>query len=171
LGGDDSTALGGLVGQNLGAISRCRAETSASGVRLVGGLLGSLWSGVVTNSYATGTVTGEYLVGGLAGYRHFAEIVDCYATTKVSTEGDGGSLGGLVGYDGGDWQRDKIRSSFWDIEASGVFVSAGGRGVTTTAMQDANTYLAAGWDFDEISMICEGRGYPHLQWEGVRCAE
>jgi len=25
------------------------------------------------------------------------------------------------------------------------------------------------WDFDTVWMICEGRDYPRLQWEGIAC--
>ena len=28
-----------------------------------------------------------------------------------------------------------------------------------------------GWDFENVWMICEGRDYPRLRWEGVRCEE
>ncbi len=38
-------------------------------------------------------------------------------------------------------------------------------------MQTAAPFLAAGWDFDTIWTICEGKDYPRLRWEGVECGE
>jgi len=46
-------------------------------------------------------------------------------------------------------------------------------------MQNAATFLNAGWDFvgesengtDDIWMICEGKYYPRLQWEQIQCEE
>jgi hypothetical protein len=39
------------------------------------------------------------------------------------------------------------------------------------ARVDGYDYVAplAGWDFDQIWMICEGQDYPHLLWEKVAC--
>jgi len=58
-------------------------------------------------------------------------------------------VGGLVGLVG--WWSGIITSSFWDMETSGQTTGDAGTGLTTTEMQDINTYLNAGWDFvDEI---------------------
>jgi len=54
-----------------------------------------------------------------------------------------------------------------------------GRGRSTAQMQNAATFLNAGWDFvgesengtDDIWMICEGKYYPRLQWEQIQCEE
>jgi hypothetical protein len=62
-------------------------------------------------------------------------------------------------------------SGFWDVETSGKTTSRGGTGKTTTEMQTASTFLDAGWDFDDIWMICEGVDYPRLQWQNIKCVE
>jgi hypothetical protein len=36
---------------------------------------------------------------------------------------------------------------------------------------DRHALLAAGWDFDTIWTICEGKDYPRLGWEGIECGE
>jgi len=60
----------------------------------IGGLVGRL-KGTVSDSYATGDVTGAGTVGGLAGYCRYCEIVDSFASGVVS--GDD-LVGGLVGH-------------------------------------------------------------------------
>jgi hypothetical protein len=91
--------------------------------------------------------------------------VDCYCVGPV-----GGAVGGLVG--GG---RAGIKASFWDTEASGVAKGGGGTGLTTAQMQDAATFLAAGWDWVGSGngmvdpwFIPEGGGYP-TRLAPVRC--
>jgi len=45
-----------------------------------------------------------------------------------------------------------------------------GTGLTTDQMQDQEVFQNAGWDFNQLWMICEG-DYPRLQWEAVDCNE
>jgi hypothetical protein len=59
------------------------------------------------------------------------------------------------------------------MDSSGQSAGAGGTGLTTDLMQDAGTYLCAGWDFvdekyngtEETWWIHEGLDYPRLWWE------
>ena len=39
-----------------------------------------------------------------------------------------------------------VASSFWDMETSGLSISDGGTGLSSTQMQDISTYRNAGWD-------------------------
>ena len=87
-----SRAVGGLVGRNTGQISRSYAASSVSGSREVGGLAGYT-GGKVFASYATGAVSGTDHVGGLVGRSGI--IIASYASGSVSTVENGG---GLVGY-------------------------------------------------------------------------
>ena len=138
----------------------------------VGGLVGFSTQGAVTNCFATGTVTACedcYYLGGLVGlaadWGRFSTITNCYATGSVTC---GNSLyqGGLVG-----WGRpSQVRYSFWDMETSGLGWSAGGTGLSTAEIQDANTFLTAGWDWigesvngtSDLWQTPDGRGYPIL---------
>jgi hypothetical protein len=36
-------------------------------------------------------------------------------------------------------------------------------------MYSGNTFRNAGWDFAQTWTICEGKGYPRLQWEAAEC--
>jgi hypothetical protein len=92
--------VGGLVGNNLGAISNSYVTGSVSATApQVGGLAGGN-SGQISNSYSTATVsntTGSQS-GGLVGYNSTGAISNSYATGNVSSTG--GAVGGLVGQNG-----------------------------------------------------------------------
>jgi hypothetical protein len=92
--------VGGLVGVNGGALSRCYATGTVSGTYDVGGLVGSTEEGTVTQCYTTGAVSGTQRVGGLVGhtgeyYLRPSTVTRCYSTSEVS--GDS-YVGGLVGW-------------------------------------------------------------------------
>jgi hypothetical protein len=89
-------SVGGLVGENDGAISNCYSSGSVSGDGVVGGLVGYNDS-TITDCYSTGSVTGDWRVGGLVGYND-STITDCYSTGSVASVGQ---VGGLVGDNGG----------------------------------------------------------------------
>ena len=100
--------VGGLIGENRGAIINSYAKNKVSGSRIqVGGLVGLNHSGTIRNSYANGDVTStamNYVVGGLVGEITTGTILNTYATGVV-TGGTGGesigmaaTAGGLVGH-------------------------------------------------------------------------
>ncbi len=99
---EGSEFVGGLVGasQNFTAISLASASGDVSGSGdTVGGLIGALFEGTLSRSYATGNVSGGSLVGGLVGANGYASgdgtIDQSFATGNVT--GSGYGLGGLVG--------------------------------------------------------------------------
>ena len=148
-------AVGGLIGSNQVPIQHCYAAVRVSGILLVGGLIGAHESNGVHSSFATGAVSGATSVGGLVGanweliqasYATGAVsgegsrtsffcgeggvgslvghacgglVVDSYATGRVSAAR---AAGGLVGSKSG---QPTIRSSYWDIETSGLAVGVG----------------------------------------------
>jgi len=177
-------AVGGLVGHNDGAVTRCYCTGALNGTAVndpdayplgVGGLVGYN-GGTITDSYAVGTVTGYDGVGGLVGSNGwewalgFAEgrISNCYSAGRVTGKA---SAGGLVGA----LVNGESHECFWDTQTSGRMESAGGTGKTTAQMQTAGTFLSAGWDFagetgngtEDIWWIFDGRDYPRLSWERV----
>jgi hypothetical protein len=156
-----NSSIGGLVGRNMGVISDCYVSGDIGGcgpltAQSVGGLVG--WnSGTIINSYATDVVKGMDSVGGLVGSNNNGTITYCYSTGKISGNG---SLGGLVGQS----SSGSISSCFWDIQTSGLSISAGGTGLTTEQMKDTNTYLSAGWDLMNNWWIPDN-DYPWLRWQ------
>ena len=184
--------IGGLVGDNSGAVIRCNSTGAVSGGSHVGGLAGGN-SGSITMSYSTAVVSGYFILGGLVG-RSDGSITTSYSTGDVSGDENVGGLvcgnlgsisnsystGKVVAYDaysGGfvAGNSGSITSSFWDIEASWITTSDGGIGKTTNEMQTASTFLEAGWDFvdeaengtEDIWWIDEGQDYPRLWWEAA----
>jgi hypothetical protein len=169
-GSDQVDGMGGLVGYNYyGTISACRAAaavTDDGACQELGGLVGRDYSGHIQDSYAWGSVrapSGTY-VGGLVGYAREGEIECCYAATPLA---GAKSLGGLVAYS----NQAKITAGCWDTQVSGQLAGAAGMGLTTAQMQTRQSFASLGWDFADTWMICEGRDYPRLRWEGVECSE
>lgn len=161
--------IGGLVGNNdSGMITSSYSTGIVSGDRYVGGLVGNNWLDTITSSYSTGFVTGNDRVGGLVGSNTlYGKIISSYSTGAVNGSSD---VGGLVGYN----NMATITTSFWDIEASELDVSAGGTGLTTLEMMDEDTFLNAGWDFidetvngSEDTWTMPEFDYPRLTWEFV----
>ena len=160
---DGRDCIGGLVGGNNGGdVQWCYSNGTVSGVRSVGGLVG--WSyGAVSACYSTSAVSGDRSVGGLMG-ANYGSALNCYSTAVVRGSGQG--FGGLVGSGG----AERVAASFWDIEVSGLTMSAGGAGLATAQMQTASTFIDADWDFvdetangtEDIWWIVEGQDYPRL---------
>ena len=61
----------------------------------VGGLVGDLIEGTVSNSYATGNVSGNSEIGGIVGNSRYGTIINSYATSSIS--GSSNNVGGLLG--------------------------------------------------------------------------
>jgi len=158
VGGSD--LVGGLVGTNWDKIQMSYSTGTVTGDYAVGGLAGeNFGSGdfgtyaSITTSSSSCTVSGTAnYIGGLVG-SNSSNITASYSIGSVS--GPDQTVGGLVGrrpFSRSGMSRTGITvTSFWDIQTSGQATSGGGTGLTTTEMQDMNTYLNAGWDFvDEI---------------------
>ncbi|NVJ64782.1 MAG: filamentous hemagglutinin N-terminal domain-containing protein, partial [Flavobacteriaceae bacterium] len=87
----------GLIGTNTGTIRDLGlVGGSVTGKGQVGGLVGYLSRGTISNAYATGDVNGDRDVGGLVGSSSTGTISSAYATGAVT--GSGNYVGGRVGY-------------------------------------------------------------------------
>ena len=158
--------VGGLVGRNaFSNLSECYSSAHVTGSGIVGGLLGDNGFGTIQNCYSIGDVSGIDYVGGFAGNNYTGTMIHCYSTGEVSgSELAGGFIG--LNYDG------TVTDCFWDTQASGWGESHAGTGLTTTEMQEINSFLDAGWDFaDEMTngtddpWTMPSHGYPLLTWE------
>jgi hypothetical protein len=169
LAGGEYDTLGGLVGDNGGSISGCYATGRIKGNDDLGGLVG--WNaGTISNSYAAVDIQCQEMdlgMGGLVGV-NVATVVNSYSVSTILDKFNTPPLGGLTGWQ--SYAKCVVVNSFWDRQATGITESwGGGTGLATAQMQTAATFLGAGWDFDKIWMICEGRDYPRLRWEGGQC--
>ncbi|MCL2290892.1 MAG: InlB B-repeat-containing protein, partial [Bacteroidetes bacterium] len=164
--------IGGLVGNiSYGTISNCYATGKVNGDYLVGGLVGQNFRGTISNCYATGNVTGNEYVGGLVGDNdndYISHISNCYATGNVTGNE---YVGGLVG----NHFMGTIYNCFYDSQTSGQSDNTG-KGIpkTTAQMKQQTTFTDAGWDFTPntgIWTICEGLSYPLFQWQNKNCMD
>ena len=178
---------GGCFGSTTGStIAKSCARGEVTGGNWTGGFAGQLVYAAVADSYFVGGVSGEKNVGGFVGRCNQEHIARCYAAASV-TASDVDSqcplAGGFAGHAGtlNDGCLDacvvEAEGCFWDMGVSGPVPAVGNcpsgvvflPGLTTSQMQTAATFLAAGWDFDNIWTVCEGLDYPRLQWETAGC--
>ena len=166
------TFVGGLAGENMGAMSSSYCIGSViAGDAYVGGLVGLLAEGgTVSNSYSSTNVTGDMHIGGLVGFIYGDGTVNkSYSIGSVTGDSN---VGGLVGSNKGT-----VNDSFWDTEASGQSTSAGGTGKNTTEMQDIDTFSGVAWDIVAVAHeetnpsyiwnIVDDVTYPFLSWQSV----
>ena len=108
--------VGGLIGDvYLGTVTDSYSTASVDG-EMTGGLIGYL-SGEISNCYSTGEVTGTEYVGGLVGYCK-GTISDSYSTGNVS---GGDYVGGFIGV-----MDATISSCYSTGEVTGTSFGAGG---------------------------------------------
>lgn len=185
--------VGGMIGQNVGALARCRARASVTGgsglagsnegsisaccatgeaiaYERFGGLVGSN-SGAVTSSYAQTDVRSTYwtpFLGVLIGCNS-GRVVNCYAVgTALNTAYPEDSLhGGLVGGLPQLSIAGAVVNCFWDEEVSGIPFSMGGMGLKTAQMMDREVFSLNGWGSDPNWVLDAGNDYPRLAWEGT----
>ena len=100
--------VGGVAGNNDGAIENCSVSGSVSGnstYNSVGGVVGYQWGGSITRCSSSATVNGTGSVGGVVGQTNYgATLTACYSTENVTLESnnsDNNYAGGVVGYNGG----------------------------------------------------------------------
>jgi hypothetical protein len=104
-----NAVVGGLIGDydTDGIISDCYSTATVTGnatSRYMGGLIGSVRYGSLSNCFASGPVTGNKYVGGLVGGGEDLNLSYCYATGNVSGIGPNYEYeGGLLGYGTSDY--------------------------------------------------------------------
>ena len=158
-GSGDSLVIGGLVGENYGAIRGSYAKGNVLGGWSVGGLVGANYSnGTIVSSYAIGSVSGGSS-GGLLGYNSESSVVvGSYATGAVSGTGNAG------GFAGGNDRSNGISYSYWDVESSGKTVgvagglTAGVEGKTTAELQTPTSYYGIFRDWNTDIDDADGDG-------------
>ncbi len=167
---DSTFCIGGLAGENAGHILNCYVAATIAGAancRSLGGLVGVNWLGVISDCYTVADMraaAGSVQVGGLVGYNYMGSLINCYAAGRVRSE-DAESFGALVGRG----SEHAATSSCYYLAASAGGGPDRGAGVPVTDEQMTQQTAFADWDFRETWVLCEGKGYPHLQWEGTGC--
>jgi hypothetical protein len=151
------THVGGLVGYNLGEVTRSYCTGDTTGTKNTGGLIGINFNGVVTDCYSQSKTSGADLVGGLVGNNTgTSTVLNCYSNGSVTGVTN---FGGLVGNN-----TATVSNCFWDNETSGQLTSDGGNGRNTTDMKKGLTFTNANWNFTFPWGIVEGKSYPFLEF-------
>jgi hypothetical protein len=139
--------VGGLVGTNWGTVINSYSTGSVTGIKYVGGLVGTQSYGTVSKSYSTCKVTGPtYNSGGLVGLLRYGGIVTKDAFWDTETSGMGVSFGGIGKNTTEMHDITTFSSAGWDIIA-----------VANPSTQNPS-YI---WN------IVDGETYPFLSWEPV----
>ena len=151
--------VGGLAGLSMSRASINNSFTlnDVSGYDRVGGLVG-LNTGIVADSYASGSVQGSRVIGGLIGENSEGSVSTSYATASVFGTR---FVGGLIGKD----FFGVFNYSYWDIQTNRLSYSAGGVGMPTVRLQSPTTateiyehWSVANWDFGTM------QSYPILKY-------
>lgn len=167
--------IGGLLGymQDNAQVSLCSTTGSVKGYTLVGGIVGDLNHGTVSDSYSHAAVQATQLLGGIAGrlgWGNAGHILNCYATGAITINPGGYDAGGVAG----QLYYGSISGSYWDINTTGISTSPGGTGATGLTTQQmtwpASQSYFSGWDFTDTwrhDNIGQNSGYPYLAWQGL----
>jgi filamentous hemagglutinin family protein len=111
------SGAGGIVAYNYGSLSNAYSASAVSAPAGYAGGIAGLSFGDISRAYATGPVSGGSYVGGLVGYLG-GSVTQSYATGAVSGTSN---VGGLIGFnDGGS-----ITQSYWDSHTTGQFAGIG----------------------------------------------
>ena len=161
--------IGGLVGQNAGAVTQSYAAGAVSGAANIGGLVGRN-AGSIENAYATGAVAASGSsdpqvahenLGGLIGWSEAGSTAShVYSSGAVAGNGfAGGTVGGLVGRaDAGAG----VAYGFWNYETAGTMLDRGGaRGLTTAEMRQQGSFND--YNFNSVWRIYDGYTTPMLK--------
>ncbi|MBI1203784.1 MAG: filamentous hemagglutinin N-terminal domain-containing protein, partial [Rhodopseudomonas sp.] len=182
----DNVGLFGYVGGANSTIVRVGLTgVSVTGRNHVGALVGAVYSGSVTDSFATGVVSGSNQIGGLIGQtqghagiftRLYSDVAVIGATSSTDIGGvvgqlsndltqayasgavSGGGSSGNGGLTGGGSPTATVTYGYYDTSTAGNPVNGGGTGETTAQLQAA---LPTG--FDSNWAIVAGQSYAYLK--------
>ena len=131
----------------------------------MGGFIGFLHSGNVTNSYCTGNVTAPTfeMVGGFAGWAWDCTITNCWASGSIDA---GSNAGGFIGWASdilGDYAHISYCYSTGDVAVSDWAVAGGFCAWNDTAvieecyaLGDVSTTGSGDWDFGAFIGVNDG---------------
>jgi len=98
---DNYSGLFGYVDYDASISNMVLENVNVTGKQYVGGLVGRIDGGEISNSYVSGSVTGtSATVGGLIGYNYYGTVSNSFA--KANVTGSSTNVGGLVGTNFGE---------------------------------------------------------------------
>ncbi|GGG71693.1 hypothetical protein GCM10010918_29140 [Paenibacillus radicis (ex Gao et al. 2016)] len=98
---DNFSGLFGYIDYDASVSNMILENVNVTGKQYVGGLVGRIDGGEISNSYVSGSVTGTSAsVGGLIGYNYYGTVNNSFA--KANVTGSSTNVGGLVGANFGE---------------------------------------------------------------------
>jgi hypothetical protein len=166
---EECFSVGPIVGGlGFGTVSYCAVlDGTVVGNGNVGGLVGTLFDGIVLDSYTRCTVGGNESIGGLIGYNG-NELLRCYSVSDVSGSYE---VGAIIGNNDGTPAGCFYDSDISVLPGVGSGDTSGVIGETTENMQAETTFTDEGWDFATVWDICEGTNYPKFLWHELPVAD
>ena len=143
---------------------------SVNGANNVGGIVGYKKGAEITSCLATGSVEGSSYVGGIIGYGQETKVLKNVAiNTQVTATTDkakriGYSTGtiGLPATTDENKAYNKVVVTVQGVVQDIVDSNTNGTGVGAFTLKQKATYVAMGFDFDNIWEISDGEGYPYI---------
>jgi hypothetical protein len=178
--GADSN-VGGLIGA-MGncTLENCYSSAVTEGTMYTAGLVGKNL-GKISKCYASGNVTSKYNGAGLVTLNSGSEatVTNCVALNKMVNVSDQSSWSTRVigNYNDGAPEPDESNYA-WNgmlVSVNGVPKTVSdnilqGQSLSDSQIKMQSSYEARSWDFNEIWGISEGQGYPYLQVFAVQPA-
>ncbi len=165
----------GQIESDQNHISECYCTGEITGHKNISGFCGGMnmepgYNSSIVNCYSRINLKADSSAFGFCGFINSEytdnQIKNCYWAGEMDCSAE---ISGFNGKYYGDTNRIWITSCFWDNELSGVNISENATGLPTADMKDINTFLEAGWDFENVWAIDPeiNDGYPYLQEKTV----
>ena len=137
--GTGTDFTGGVAGDNMGTVENCSVSGDVSSTYMrLGGVVGNN-SGTVRNCYSIADITvpnGQVnYVGGAVGLNGDGGTVEyCYVTGSVTNNGNGGCIGGVVGYNNQSTVRNCVALNTSITHGEGRVIGANNSGPVTSIL-------------------------------------
>lgn len=167
--------VGGVVGYAKDAINNCYSAAKLTGTLYTGGICAYSFS-TINNCYARGDISGVRYGGGLVAQLDGASatITNSIAANNVLSLSDQSSWGSRAvgGFknsaaepDNTNYALNTMQVSLNNVPQKKTDNAVEGIAKTIEVLQQAQTYMDLGWNFEKDWGIDEGQMYPYLLWE------
>lgn len=167
--------VGGVVGYAKDAINNCYSAAKLTGTLYTGGICAYSFS-TINNCYARGDISGVRYGGGLVAQLDGASatITNSVAANNVLSLSDQSSWGSRAvgGFknsaaepDNTNYALNTMQVSLNNVPQKKTDNAVEGIAKTIEVLQQAQTYMDLGWNFEKDWGIDEGQMFPYLLWE------
>lgn len=171
--GDTVGALLGSLGSSgsiTGTLSQSYSTGSINAGWNLGGLVGYLTWGYITDCYSLANVSGGRMIGGVVGVvggSNPGHVSRCYGAGEITLGSGGTFAGGVIGF---LYDNSTVSNSYWDIDSTGIPNDSQNRGKTHAQMiYPGSQSTFAAWNFADVwrhdSSGYQNYGYPYLAWQ------